>query len=336
MKPTTVLLTGVTGFVGYYLAKALLAKGYTVKALVRSGSNLAHLEGLSPSLHFQTGDLLDTDSLLEALLDCSTVVHAAAKVSFTTHDVGGLYAVNVAGTENLVNCCLEMGTRRFIHLSSVAALDRAKENTVISERNRWQEKLADTHYARSKFGAERAIWRGQAEGLSVAALYPAIVLGPGNWLGDSTPHLFRTAANRRFYSQGSNGFVDVRDVADALCLVLARDLDGDRFLLSAENLSWHDVLCKMADALDVARPTIGLAAWQTALLWPLASLWARIRSEDPVLTRDFHRSAQANYRYDGSLICRLTGFQYRAIASTIEETAQLYRAEAPKAAWWLT
>lgn len=329
-----ILLTGGSGFVGYYLAQALLKAGFAVRALLRPESHRAQLEKLPGRLSFVAGDLLDTDSLLSALDGCSTVVHAAAKVSFSATEVGQLYQINTEGTANLINCCIECGIARFIHISSVAALDRSKEQSLISEQNRWQEKPANTHYAASKFGAEREVWRGQAEGLSVAALYPATVIGPGDWWGASTPHLFRTAEGRKFYSHGSSGFVDVRDVAAALLLVLDRNMDGDRFLLSAENLSWKEALTQMAQALQLAPPSIGLAKWQTALLWPLATLWAKISGTPPVLSRDFHRSAQAQHHYDGSKITRETGFQYRPVSLAIEETAKLYLARAPVAAWW--
>ncbi len=329
-----ILLTGGSGFIGYYLAQALLSAGFAVRILLRPDSDDEQLKKLTGELSFVVGDLLDTDSLLAALDGCSTVVHAAAKLSFSPAEIGQLYQINTEGTANLINCCIERGIARFIHISSVAALDRSKEKSLISERNRWQEKPATTHYAASKFGAEREVWRGQAEGLSVAALYPATVIGPGDWWGSSTPHLFRTAEGRKFYSMGSSGFVDVRDVADALLLVVEKNIDGDRFLLSAENLTWKAVLTQMAKALQLAPPRIGLAKWQTALLWPLATAWAKIRGTAPSLSRDFHRSAQAQYRYDGSKITQETGFRYRSVSRAIEETASLYLAKAPAAAWW--
>lgn len=329
-----ILLTGASGFIGYYLAQALLKQGHAVRALVRPSSPTAQLKKLGGQLHLVTGDLLDTDSLLVALEGCHTVVHAAAKVSFDANQAAQLYQTNTQGTANLINCCIECGTPRFIHISSVAALDRSKEKSLISERNRWQEKPATTHYAASKFGGEREVWRGQAEGLSVAALYPATVIGPGNWWGDSSPHLFRTAEGRKFYSLGTSGFVDVRDVADALLLLVERNIDGDRFLLCAENLSWESVLTKIAKAVKQAPPRIGLAKWQTTLLWPLAVAFAKIAGKNPRLSRDFHRSAQAKHRYDGSKITQETNFHYRAVSVAIEETAKLYLAQAPAPAWW--
>jgi len=135
--------------------------------------------------------------------------------------------VNGEGTANLVNMALESVTRRLIHVSSVAALNRVDGGAMTTLADRWPEQRPNTSYAESKFAADREVWRGQAEGLSVAVLYPSIILGPGDFSGHNTSALWRMAASERgIYPTGTAGFVDRRDVVDAVLFTYQHDQDG--------------------------------------------------------------------------------------------------------------
>lgn len=319
-----ILLTGATGFIGYYLAHELVAAGYHFRALVRPGSKREQLKNIASHIEFVDGDLLDYPSLEVAVADCDVIVHAAAMVSFEAGDEDLMLEINGYGTQALVDLALAHGVKRFIHVSSVAALDRTVKGPV-SEKNRWQEQEAKTAYARSKFAAEREIWRGQGEGLSVAALYPSIVIGAGDWSGKSTPSLFKKVADGlKVYPTGSSGFVDVRDVATATRMVLERNIDGDRFLLNAANLSWQTTFAYIADSLGKKPPTVAISPWLSGIAWPFSTLAAKITGRPAALTKDTHKTAQSRLIYDGEKILRETTFEYRDIQATFRETGKAY------------
>ena len=323
--PPELLLTGGTGFVGYYLSHQLAASGRRFTALVREDSDTTYLEELGDRCRLVVGDLNDPESLVEALRGIDTVIHAAARVSFRAGDEEALLRTNGEGTANLVNMMQQCGTRRLVHVSSVAVLNRVDGGPVVTEADRWPLERLDTAYARSKFAAEREVWRGRAEGLSVAAVYPSIVLGAGDWLGNNTPSLWRRASRgSRFYPLGASGFVDVRDVVNGILEVVDRNLDGDRFVLSAENLEWRTVLTDIARSIGVSPPSVGVPAWQSNLLWPLERLRARLTGGEALLTRESNRTAQSRYRYDGSAIERATGLRYLPVAATLREIGKAY------------
>lgn len=329
-----ILLTGATGFIGYYLAHELAAAGYHFQVLVRAGSNREQLAGISDHIKFVEGDLLDYPSLEDVVKECDVIIHAAAMVSFDAANEEVMMEINGYGTQALIDLALAHGVKRFIHVSSVAALDRTVKG-MVSEKNRWQEQEAKTAYARSKFAAEREIWRGQGEGLSVAALYPSIVIGAGDWNGESTPSLFKKVANGlKVYPTGSSGFVDVRDVAKATRLVLERDLDGDRFLLNGVNLSWQAAFTQIAESLNKQPPTIAISPWLSAIAWPFATLAAKITGRPAALTRDTHRTSQSQLNYDGEKILRETEFVYQDIEKTFRETGAEYLKCEGKKAWF--
>ena len=323
--PPSLLLTGATGFIGYYLAHALAAAGRPFVALVRSTSDTTVLRELSEWCTLVEGDLTDPESLLDALAGIDTVVHAAACVSYQSADEDRMLKVNAEGTANLVNMMLELGTPRLVYLSSVAALNRIDGGQTVQLSDRWPLEEPNTPYARSKFAAEREVWRGQAEGLSVGVVYPAVVLGAGNWQGTNTPALWRRAAGGSLlYPEGSAGFVDVRDVVAAVLATVDRGVDRDRFLLSSANLTWRDLLTQVAESIDTKPPTYAMPAWQSALLWPVESLRARLTDATPLITQATHRSLQANFRYDGSHYVTETGRQYVPIEETIREVGKAF------------
>lgn len=323
--PPKLLLTGASGFIGYYLTRALAARAQPFIALVRPDSDMRYLSELDTYCTLVEGDLNDPESLYDALDGVETVIHAAAVVSYRSSDKDLMLKVNAEGTANLVNMMLQRGARRLIYISSVAALHRVDGGGMVSLSDRWPMKEPNTPYARSKFAAEREVWRGQAEGLSVAAAYPATVLGAGDWTSSNTPALWRRASEGgRIYPLGSAGFVDVRDVSRAVISLLDRDLDRDRFLLVAENLAWQTVLAKIALSIGAAPPTYGMPAWQSALLWPVEALRAKFADSKPLVTRATHHNLQSVFTYDGSRYPLETGNAYLPLDATIAEIGKAF------------
>lgn len=323
--PKMILLTGATGFLGLPIARRLAEANKPFRALLREHSNDGEIRKLGANCEIVYGDLNDPDALLKACTGVDTIIHTAAMVSYQSVDRDRLLFVNGEGTANLVNMALEAAVGRFIHLSSVAVLNRIDGGPITTLKDRWPEERPNSSYAESKFAAEREVWRGQAEGLSVAVLYPSTILGIGNWQGENTPAFWRLAAQERnFYPMGTAGFVDLRDVVDATLFVLERNVDSDRFLLNGANMSWRDLLTRIARSIQVNPPTRSMPAWQSALLWPLEGLRARIMGRKPLITKETHRKVQANYHYDGNLYAEVSSSPYRDLNKTIEEIGNAF------------
>lgn len=324
-----ILLTGATGFVGSAVAEALHREGMPLAALVRETSATGRLRSLGIPLRM--GDVTDPQSIYDALEGVSTVIHTAALVSFQPEDRDQMLKINGEGTANVVNMALERGVRRLIHLSSVAALDRVDGGPVVTLADRWPQQRPRTTYAESKAAAEREVWRGQAEGLEVSVLYPSLVLGVGDFTGDNTPALWRMAARGRgFYPQGTTGVVAREDVVRAVLFVLEQDEDGLRLLLNAENLSWREFMTAIAESIGAKPPSRAVPAWQSALLWPVDGLRARLAGKRPLITRESHRNVQARYAYDGSSYVATTGQDYTNVRALIGTIGQRFRKETEK------
>ncbi|MGH8261574.1 MAG: NAD-dependent epimerase/dehydratase family protein, partial [Steroidobacteraceae bacterium] len=94
------LVTGASGFVGAAVARALLARSWETRCLVRVGSNRRNLEGLP--VETAVGDLTDIASLERALGGCQALFHVAADYRLGVRDADALYRNNVEGTRNIL------------------------------------------------------------------------------------------------------------------------------------------------------------------------------------------------------------------------------------------
>src|SRR6187402_1051335 len=118
-----VLVTGGTGFIGAYIIKELIDKGYAVRAIRRSNKLPFFIAtGILNKVEWVNCDVLDVISLDEAMQGIYAVIHSAALVSFDKKERKQMYNTNVDGTPNVVNVSLENAIKKPVHISSISAL----------------------------------------------------------------------------------------------------------------------------------------------------------------------------------------------------------------------
>ncbi len=326
-KALPILVTGATGFTGSYIVRRLLAAGYTnIHGLRRNSSSMDLLEKESAQVNWRTADIADYFAVEDALEGIKVVIHCAALVSFKPADKDRLLKINRGGTRNIVNAALHHKIDHFLHLSSVAALGRNVPGQLISEQSKWEDGDSVTQYSRSKFLAELEVWRGQAEGLSVGFLYPSIILGAGRWQEGSVRLIDYASNGPTFYPDGCTGVVDVRDVAEAMLLLLEREHDGDRFLLNGSNVSYHDLLSQMAIAFGIAPPSKKLAFPLARWLARLEAVRAFITRQGPLLTRETVHATYQQLVYDSRASEEVLGLKYRSLEETIQDSVACHQA----------
>lgn len=288
-------------------------------------------EGLKAcsSVDWQNCDLLDLPRLREVLTGVDLIYHCAALVSFDTADDQALIDNNVQATANLMNLAREAGVKKVIHVSSVAALGRNVTGGMIDENSQWTGRKENSAYARSKYQAELEAWRASEEGLPLVIVNPSIIIGPGDWQTGSSALFGKIAGGFKFYSEGINAYVDVRDVAAAMIQLMDSDILGERFVLMAENRSYREVFEMIADALRVQRPSIAAKPWMGAAVWRLEKLRALITGKPPMVTPDtVQTSFQANY-YSNEKLRKTLGVEFRRVENTIAHVADLYHKDNP-------
>lgn len=323
-----VLVTGGTGFLGAYILKNLIEKGFTVRATRRS----AALPFFIPSeilekVEWVDADVLDVVSLEDALEGVWAVIHAAAIVSFDRKDRDKMYQVNVEGTANVVNCAVESGVKRLIHVSSVAALGRTSRKEMVTEEKKWEDNSSNTHYAISKHHAEMHVYRGFAEGLEGVVINPSTVLGYGNWHQSSCAIFKNAYKGFNWYTKGINGFVGVEDVAEATVQLLESDISQERYILNAENWPFQKLFNTIADNFGKPRPAREATKAMGELAWRMESMKAMLTGSKPLLTRETAKVAQSQTSFDNSALCAaLPGFSFTPLETVIANSCEKYKA----------
>jgi len=319
-----IFVTGATGFLGSYVVRMLVAQGHRVRALRRPDSPMDMVASVAHQIEWVAGDVTDIVALETAMQGVTHVCHCAAMVSFHPKDARRMNQVNIEGTANVVNLALAFGVERFVHISSIAALGRTKERPHLDEKSTWVESSDNTRYAISKYRGEQEAWRGWAEGLSVAIVNPAVVLGSGFWETGTARFFKQLHDGLKFCPIGRSGFVDVRDVAKFICLLLQSNINGERYVLNAENMTYQTFFQRGAAALDIPPPSIIVQPWLAEIAWRVEWVKEKLLGLQPTVTKESARSSVSTFYYDHAKSLTLPGFSYRPIQNTIAETAQQY------------
>lgn len=322
-----ILLTGSTGLLGTHILYRLLRSPHKVRCLIRKEPPAGLPASASGSLEWQRGDLLDVYSLQDALQGVDAVIHAAGMVSFDPRKREDLYQVNVEGTANLVNMSLTAGVSRMVHVSSVAALGRSRDGQQQDETAEWLDGRHNSQYALSKHLGEQEVFRGMAEGLSAVIVNPTIILGPAaDYTRGSVAIVRKIHQGFSWYTRGVNGWVDARDVAQAVLLLLESSLSGERFIVNADNQAYRFLFESIARELGVRPPARLATALQGSLLWRMEALKAFFGGGDPLVTRETARTAQMRVSYSSAkLLQAFPGFSFRKLEDTIRDSCAYFR-----------
>lgn len=314
-----VLVTGATGFLGSELISQLLQSGIRVRALKRDSSVIPEMLKNESSIEWIDADLLDYFALEEALDGVGKVYHCGAYISFNPLDNGKMLQVNVEGTSNLLNACLEKNIAKFLHVSSVAAVGESKNNEPITEKDHWEFGSGQSGYSVSKYKSEMEVFRAGAEGLNVIIVNPSIIIGK-NAGTQGSGQLFETIRKGiNYYPGGSAGYVDVADVARIMILLMESEISGERFILNAENWTYKDFFTELAHQFGKKPPQIALKPWMLKLASLGFGIKALFTGKKNTLTRDTIKSAFKKQNYSNDKIKKALNLEFRSVKDSISE-----------------
>jgi len=321
-----VLVTGGTGFLGSYIIKELIEKGYSVRAIRRNNNLPAYISNeILSRAEWIEGNVLDVVGLQDAMENVDIVIHSAGVVSFVKRDRKRMYQVNVEGTANVVNMALEKNVKKLIHISSVAALGRKDNGTHVNEEKKWEENKMNTHYAKSKRNAELEVWRGISEGLNAVILNPSTVIGYGNWNIGSCAIFKNIYKEFPWYSPGINGFVDVEDVARLTIQLIGSNIDSERFIINGDTWSFKKLQDFIADSFGKKKPTKVAGPFLMGTAWRLERLKSIITRKDPLLTKESARVAQSQTYFENDKILKtFPGFSFTPLEISIKNACEKY------------
>ncbi|MEL6866904.1 MAG: NAD-dependent epimerase/dehydratase family protein [Bacteroidota bacterium] len=327
-KQETIFITGATGFLGSYILRYLVKQGYNdIRALRRPDSPMNLVEPVKDKVEWITGDLLDHFLLEGAMQGVDKVYHAAALVSHERKDRDAMRRINAEGTATVVNAALYSGIKKFLHISSIAAIGRNRSRQHIDENNKWERSPFNSNYAISKYLAEQEVWRAGAEGLNIAILNPSIILGSGFW-DRGTARLFRQlSAGMRFYPVGASAYVDVRDVARMAIQLMESDIEEERIIASAVNLSYRQLFSQIAPLLGKKPPSIRVNPRLAQVAAIPLSLWASLTGRRSALSRETALMTSCHFTYGHQKSKQLLDFEYLPFQQSLEEICEQFLKE---------
>ena len=324
------LVTGATGLVGMHIVLDLLSKNETVKATYTKNSSFETInslfdfynkKALLKKIQWLEMDIEDISQVYEQLQKVDHVYHCAAIVSFSKKERTKMHNINVKGTLNIVNACLENKIKKLGFVSSVAAIGR-KGDGIYSENNSWIENGHNSFYAISKYKAENEVWRGIQEGLNAVITNPGIIIGPSSWNRSSTSLFKKIYSGLSYYPSGTTGFVDVRDVSKSIIELTQSNIDNQRFIIVAENISYKRVFQIIAKNLKVKIPNKLASKKLLKLAYRFEAIRCFFTRKNPQLTSETAQTSSQKNEYLNNKLKETLNYKFINIEDSIVNTCK--------------
>ncbi len=322
----TVLVTGASGFLGSAVARALLAEGYPVRALVRPSSPRGNLAALE--IETAEGDMRDAAAVARAMAGVRYVMHVAADYRLWSREPEEILRNNVTGTKAVMEAALRSGVERIVYTSSVAALALRSDGQPADESVALHETAAVGAYKRSKAAAQELVETMIArDALPAVIVNPSTPIGPRDIRPTPTGRIIVEAACGRMpgYVDTGLNLVHVDDVAAGHIAALTRGKVGERYILGGQDVLLADMLRDIALLVGRAPPRIKMPR---RLLYPaaaIAEMIARRTGSEPFLTLDGLRMSRYRMFFSSAKAGRELGYAARPYADGLRDAVAWFR-----------
>ncbi len=322
-----IFITGATGFIGTHLVKRLAQTEHTLYCLVRKTSNIRELKEIGATL--VTGDVTDKNSLLKGMEGCDWLLHLANVYSFWESNKQIYTEVNVEGTRNVMECALETGVSKVVHVSTAATYGKPADSPFVEESAVGSVRFSE--YARTKYAGDQIAWElYEKKGLPLVVIYPGSVVGPGDSKasGKYISDLLRRRLPATVLPNSVLTVVYVMDVVEAIVSAAEKENNiGEKYLIGKHQLSVGESNEMISEISGVPLPKIrlpdSLAMFNAILLTALADLIKK----PPLwgMSTDQIKTMREGFRFDGSKAERELGITYTLIRNALEETIASYQ-----------
>jgi dihydroflavonol-4-reductase len=322
-----IFITGGTGFIGRYTTELLSKTNHQLKLLVRKTSNSSFLNKLNVTI--VEGDLTDKKSLLEGMKDCDSVINIAAHYTFWEPDNKIYSEVNIEGTRNVMECALETGIKKIVHISTAGIYGKPKDDPFNEESTVGPTQFSE--YFRTKYEAEKIVWNLYREkSLPVVVIYPVCVLGAGDT--KASGRYIQDIINRRLpatvFRNGIFSYVYVKDVAQAIVNALEKENNiGEKYLVGNYRYTWGEINKMISEISGVSLPKFNLPDSITMMNAFLLTGLANLIKKPPLwgMAIDQMKVMKVGFSIDGSKAERELGIKYTPIRVALEEAINSFK-----------
>jgi dihydroflavonol-4-reductase len=317
------LITGATGFVGWHIARRLLDRGGSVRALARDPQRLRELPGIEPI----QGDLRDAASLRRAVEGCSVVYHVAADYRLWVRDPQEMFKSNVEGTRNLLDAARHAGVERVVYTSTVGCIGMPEH---VAGEEDTPVRLEDMKgpYKRSKFMAEQVALDFARQGFPVVIVNPTAPVGDHDFKPTPTGKIvvdFVKGAMPAYLDTGLN-LVDVQDVADGHLLACEKGRVGERYILGAENRTLQEIFADLAGITGRPAPKVKIPYAVAYAAGVVSTAWAGMSGVEPRAPLDAVKMARKTMWAKHDKASRELGYQPGPARAALKRAVEWFQA----------
>jgi dihydroflavonol-4-reductase len=320
-----VAITGATGHLGGTLVRAILAQGRSVRVLARK--DLRAIQGLN--VETVTGDVLNPESLMKLFKGVDTVYHLAARISIIGSEGGMVDKINVEGTKNVLDACLNSGIKRLVHFSSIHAFNSYPHDEVIDESRALATGKNEFYYDRSKATAQMAVREAVRQGLSAVILNPSGIIGPYDYKISRMGGVLLDIYHCRYPAliDGGYDWVDSRDVVASALAAETKGRDGECYLLSGHWVHVCDIARIVSEIYCKKTPRFATPIWLCNLPAYCVVAYSKMRKVTPKFTPQAIKALQRHRYISHEKATRELGHSPRPIETTIRDTLDWFKAQ---------
>jgi dihydroflavonol-4-reductase len=320
------VVTGASGRTGLALCAELHARGLYVRALYYRGERaIPFLKHYADEVVFV--DITSPESIGAALEGARYVYHLAGIVSIASKIDANIRAVNIDGTQNVIDACLARGVKRLIYTGTIHTLPFSDNTSVLREIPRFEPDRVSGAYAVSKAVASNLVLDAvHTRGLDAVIGMPSGIVGGFELKRSNYGQMVVDVAERRLpiYITGRYDFVDVKDVAKALADLADKGVSGESYILSGHTLSVKELVETSARAAGVKPPKLCLPLGFVKLFAGIAEAIALRRGQTLMFTPYALKVLGDNCNFSHEKITALTGYAPRPVTDALKDQVEFY------------
>lgn len=327
MSRTLYLVTGAAGFLGSHICRQLLDRGESVRAFVLKGDPA--VKYIPEKVGIVTGDLCDINSLenfFKVPDDTQTIIlHVACMVTVNPDYNQKLMDINVGGTKNIIEKCLEHPEcKKMVYVSSSGAIPELPKGQKIREVKQFDSEKVVGWYSKTKAMATQAVLDAvKKEGLNACVVHPSGILGPQDYaIGETTGTIIKIINGEMPVGmRGSFNLCDVRDLAAGCIAAADKGRTGECYILGNEEVTLKE-MCELLDKdLHCGTCKLYLPLGLAKLLAKQMEKKAEKTGKKALMTTFSVYNLERNNTFDYSKAKKELGYHTRSYAETLHDEA---------------
>lgn len=317
------IVTGAAGFLGSTIVRQLVNENKKVRAFVLP--NDLSVKYLPDEVEVVKGDLLDLNSLDELFYESNKyttyVMHIASIVTVNPDYSQIVMDVNVKGTQNIIDKCIEYNVKRLLYCSSTGAIPEKKKGSSIKETIDFDENKVLGCYSKSKALATKLVL-SYKDKLDVVVVHPSGILGPEDNAKGETTRVLIDIINGKMKAgiNGSFNLCDVRDLANGCILAVKKGKRGECYILANDEVSFKDfakMISKEADNNEHVK--FFLPIWLSNLIAKKMEKKAKKQGTKPLMTTFSVYNLARNNDFSSDKAKKELGYKTRSYEITIKD-----------------